>query len=381
MKKVYLLGVLMLLTCCACSGPESPKVPEASLFLKGGDISMLTVVEQNGGKFSDESGEDDCLKILSRHGFNMVRLRLYNDPGNPAFEPSCRMYPGIQDEADILRLARRVKAEGMQIELTFHYSDYWTNGAEQHIPHAWEGLSGDQLVEAVYDFTAGFLQKMAAQGTVPEFVSLGNESQAGILYPVGSVADIPTLCKLYNAGARAVREKAPGARIIIHSDDAGDGRRTYDWYYGALEDGGVDFDIIGSSYYPYWTGKNAAEVVEWAKHITALCDKDLMIMELGYSWNPARADGWPGQLEHNHPYPDEAMTPEGQAAFIDELFGLIKDNPTCRIIGALYWDPVFIHLPKEGIGWIPGEANVVENSTLFDFSGRALPALDVFGKY
>ena len=65
----------MLLTCCACSGPESPKVPEASLFLKGGDISMLTVVEQNGGKFSDESGEDDCLKILSRHGFNMVRLR------------------------------------------------------------------------------------------------------------------------------------------------------------------------------------------------------------------------------------------------------------------------------------------------------------------
>lgn len=33
----------------------------------------------------------------------------------------------------------------MQIQLTFHYSDYWTNGEDQNKPHEWEGLDFDGL--------------------------------------------------------------------------------------------------------------------------------------------------------------------------------------------------------------------------------------------
>jgi arabinogalactan endo-1,4-beta-galactosidase len=50
------------------------------------------------------------------------------------------------------------------------------------------------------------------------------------------------------------------------------------------------------------------------------------------------------------------------------------------VLGVLYWDPVMIATP--GIGWAVRDAdgvagpNVVANTTLFDFDGRALPVLD-----
>ena len=45
-------------------------------------------------------------------------------------------------------------------------------------------------------------------------------------------------------------------------------------------------------------------------------------------------------------------------------------------IGDLYWDPIFICVPGEG--WELGQPNVVDNTTLFDFTGHALPSLGAF---
>ncbi len=101
-------------------------------------------------------------------------------------------------------------------------------------------------------------------------------------------------------------------------------------------------------------------------------------MEIGYAWSKNKHDGWPGQLKHNHPYPDELMTQEGQKAFMDEMFSAIKNNPDAHITGLLYWDPIFI--PAGDAGWEKGGANVVSNSTLFDFEGNALPVFESFKK-
>lgn len=365
------------LTCCgkAPSGNEPDPVsvpePEKTVFLQGGDISELTYVEQNGGKFYMDGKEMDCVKLLAQNGFNIVRLRLYNDPGNPAYSPSKRLPAGIQDETDILRLARRAKAEGMQIELTFHYSDYWTNGRDQIKPHAWASLNFSGLKDAVYSYTRDFLKKMDAQGTSPEFVSLGNETQAGILYPDGAVSKIANLRALYAAGAKAVREAAPNARITIHSDDAGN-LEKYNWLYEELKS--VDYDVIGASYYPFWTRKRVAPIIEWAKTVSDRFNKDIMIMETGYAWDPLAADGKAGQITDNGPYKE--MTKAGQKAFMKELFDSIKAVPKARIIGVLYWDPIFI--PAGDTGWELGARNVVSNTTLFDFEGNALPVFDSF---
>ena len=71
------------------------KTDKAYDLLKGGDISQLTYVEQMGGKFYEDGEEKDCIEILKNNGFNIVRLRLYNDPGNPDYAPSNRFPEGI----------------------------------------------------------------------------------------------------------------------------------------------------------------------------------------------------------------------------------------------------------------------------------------------
>ena len=76
-------------------------------------------------------------------------------------------------------------------------------------------------------------------------------------------------------------------------------------------------------------------------------------------------------------------SPEGQAEFMAELLGACKATP--RVLGLLYWDPIMIANPK--VGWALREGtgqpgpNVVSNTTLFDFNGRALPVLDIWKQY
>ena len=368
---------MTLLTACGGNNPQDgPTAPQDGpaprKILIGGDISELTYVEQNGGKYYLDGREQDCISILKKGGFNIVRLRLYNDPGNPGYSPSKRLPAGIEDEADILSLAKRAKAAGMQIELTFHYSDYWTNGGTQTKPHEWESLDFPTLRQAVYDYTYKVMKDMAAQGTSPEFVSLGNETQGGLLYPDGRHDRPAQMCELYNAGAKAVRDADPESRIIIHLDD-GSNVDKYTWYFDLLKEHGVDYDVIGSSYYPFWTKKTVGEFISFARIVLdRYPGKQMMVMETGFAWNPTLPSGYPGQLKDNGPYP--AMTKEGQKAFMQELIEGIRSDE--RILGFLYWDPIFIEVP--GIGWELGGGNVVSNTTLFDFQGNALPVFEAF---
>lgn len=341
--------------------------------LKGGDISQLTYVEQMGGKFYENGEEKDCIEILKSNGVNIVRLRLYNDPGNPDYSPSNRLPKGISGPEDILKLAKRAKQAGMQIQLSFHYSDYWTNGETQTKPHHWEGLNFEELKKALSDFTSAFMTKMKAQGTIPEFVALGNETQAGMLYPDGDCKNMAQLSALYNAGYDAVKAVSPDSKVIIHSDAAGN-KDQFNWYFGELKNWNTKYDIIGASYYPFWTNKKAMQIREWADYISAKFDKDILIMETGYSWNKTLPNGTPGQLSNNGPYAD--FSPFGQKNYMLELIKEIKQAKDCRILGFLYWDPIFIEV--EGMGWELGEKNYVSNTTLFDFNGNRLEVFDAF---
>ena len=46
----------------------------------GADISFLPQLEESGMKFSDNGIQKDAIQILKDHGFNYVRLRIFNDP-------------------------------------------------------------------------------------------------------------------------------------------------------------------------------------------------------------------------------------------------------------------------------------------------------------
>lgn len=353
------------------------KVEKDYNLLKGGDLSELSYLEQMGGKFYENGEEKDVFDILKNNGFNIARLRLYNDPGNPNYSPSNRLPAGVQNPADILNLSKRAKAAGMQIMLTIHYSDYWSNGEIQYKPHEWEDLSYEALKKAVYDFTFDFITKMKAQGSVPEYVALGNETGSGLLFPDGAYHTSPTqMAELFNQGYDAVKAVSPESTVLIHLNDAGN-RSTYDWYFGELNKYGAKYDMIGASYYPFWTQKTAKELREWADYTSKKFDKEIFIMETGYNWNPTLPNGYPGQLSDNGPYQNiYPSSPQGQKDFLLELFNEIKKTENGCIVGCLYWDPIMIEVP--GVGWELGGTNIVSNTTLFDFSGNALESLNTF---
>jgi arabinogalactan endo-1,4-beta-galactosidase len=335
-------------------------------FLKGGDISELTYVEQGGGVFYETNGVPmDCLQILKNHGFNIVRLRLYNNP-SPA---NSDLPAGIQSPTNILALAARAKALGLQIELTFYYSDGWAN----NLPQAWTNDTFAQLTNDVYNFTTNFMTEMENQGTTPEYVSLGNEINGGILLPAGSSGNWPQLAQLLKMGYAGVKAVSPATQVILHLNNISSSSVAS--FLNQAVNYGVPWDITGCSYYPFWTGYTAEQARDQINSWYTNYNKPVLIMETGYNWSTNKCDGYPGQLANNGPEPFPS-TPLGQKEFLLNCFNALKLVDQGQCIGDLYWDPVFICVPGEG--WELGQANVVDNTTLFDFTGHALPSLDAF---
>jgi arabinogalactan endo-1,4-beta-galactosidase len=382
-----LLATALAATLPAQAAPAAP-------FLAGGDISVLTWMEAAGARYSDRRGQPgDVLAILKAAGHNIVRIRLYDRTGPGTGRDGWYWPAGSMDLPDVLALSRRAAALGLQIQLTLHYSDFWTNSKDQDIPHRWaahlatlpdEAARMATLTEFVSVRTQRVMEAMVKQGTPPAFVSLGNEIEAGMLYPYGRATpqNWARLAELLKAGHAAVKSVLPSARTVLHLDGGGDLAKYEDWF-GQARRHGVDWDVIGSSYYPFWTGKTVAQMAAFCRSVTERFDRDLLVMETGFNWAPLREDGWAGQLENNGPYPASMSSPEGQRDFMAELLGTLKATP--RVLGVLYWDPIMIANPK--VGWalkegtgLPGP-NVVSNTTLFDFKGRALPVLDIWKQY
>lgn len=380
-------------------------------FLKGGEISKLTYLEEKGPlKYKTSSGgEKDCLQIMAEQGFNLARIRILNDPGPGHGQDGYYLPAGYEDETDCLKLAKRAKEKGMQIEWTFAYSDYWVDGEKQMIPYAWQqeinsnNYTGDSLVTylegKVYAYTTDIMEKLIAQDTCPEYVSIGNEIQVGILfndyknsnYYTNIYCNADNIAKLLNAGAKAVRETASKAgktvKIVLHSDNGGKvSARTI--FTSILSK--VDYDVIGASFYPYYNSDvSIDDVVNEFNTFVNTYNKDVIIMETGYNWSAVRGDNYEGQLKDNGYYQSSyGESKAGQKAFLTELYAKLKKVLGGRCIGDLYWDPIMAY---DGSSWQTGkgyntgwaikddgttDVNQVSNSDLFDFSVQALPAFD-----
>lgn len=244
---------------------------------------------------------------------------------------------------DLLALARRSKALGMQIELTFHYSDFWTNSKTQIVPKAWQAqLDALPTREArfarlralVFERTREVMLAMQAQDTTPQFVSIGNETEGGLLYPYGAMLDAnwPRLAALIKAGHDAVKSVAPSSRIIVHLDDGGNVDK-YVHYFDRLRALDVECDVIGASYYPFCTRRTVAQLAEFIGMVSRRYDKDAMIMEAAFNWSPALPNGYPGQLADNGPYPAAMSSPAGQQRFVEELLSTLRRTPRAGLQG------------------------------------------------
>lgn len=354
-------------------------------FIKGADVSMLAQIEASGGAFHDEDGaREDCLEILRDHGVNWVRLRLWNDPVIAHdFDTDGRTITagqspgGVNDEARDLALALRAKALGMKVLLDFHYSDWWADPGKQWLPQAWERYTTlDEVKGALHDFTQGVIGRMVAAGAAPDMVQLGNEVRTGMMWGWGALdAGHDDFAALLSAASRAVRAVDPSIPIMIHLDK-GASNGVYRSMFTALLDRGVDFDVIGLSYYPYWHG-SMEDLRYNLDDISAYYHKPVVIAETAWPWTTEDADdegnSYSGASAHRYGY---LPTVQGQATFVRDLMELVAAVPDRMGLGVFYWEPDWI--PVEGAGWYTDGGDGWDNQTMFDHAGKALPSLNVF---
>ncbi len=350
----------------------SPEWDDA--FLLGGDLSFRRQLDDLGVEFVDRAGNPtEVLEVLSDSGFNLARFRLHNDPGSPDHYPSNQFPPGYQNLDDTLANAERCSEFGLELLVSFHYSDYWTNPGQQYKPYRWEELDVTELEAAVYEYTKGTLEAFRDQGTPPHLVSLGNETNAGILWPEGQIAaggaNFDGFARLFMAGARAVREVAPETLIAVHLSEPGSA--LYEWL-GWAEQAALDYDVVGVSLYPFWSNLRVDEMRKVVERSIELTGKQVIVVETGFPWSLERPSGFPTMIASNDLEPQGLETfgvsPRGQELFLRSLFQQLHEID--GVIGVSYWDPIWLDTPA-----LPSN---VPDTALFDWDGAPLRALDAF---
>ena len=367
---IYKKTVSTALSLCLAVTTTFAQVQERLL---GGDISMYPVYRQNGTIYSDENGKSvELLPWLKSQGWNAIRVRLFVDPNNANEQHKGE---GVcQDLAFVTEFARQIKAMDMQFMLDFHYSDTWADPGKQFIPKQWEGASDRILADSVYQHTRNALLTLISAGAEPDLIQVGNEITNGMLWPCGRVNpcsdnnwDVLTL--MLKNGVRACREVCPKAKLIIHTEKAGDLNATLS-YYNKLQKYGVDYDIIGLSYYPMWHKSIPNLGITLRTLEKEFTDKPVMIVETAAYYSHEN-DHWvkdPNQYGEFYP-----ISKEGQLQFTLELVNELKRHK--NVTGLFWWFPEENASASESTsGWL--------NRGLFDnHTGNALPALKAFNSY
>lgn len=362
----------VLLTMVAIVANILPTSSQSREKLLGGDISMLSRYEQKGTVYRDIAGNKvDVLQFFHDKNWNAMRVRLFVDPNNAS---SQNLDEGVCQNLDyVVALSREIKKAGFKLMLDFHYSDTWADPGKQFTPKRWEQCSAEALADSVYNYTVGCLTTLKRASAEPDLIQVGNEISFGTLWPTARIDSAmdsrwAVLADILNHGARACRKVCPNARLIIHTEKAGDWQYTRS-YYNELRTRNVDYDIIGLSYYPMWhrnVGVLAATLDSLAVQFP---EHDVMVVETAGYYSHDN-DPWSKPDDYSQFYP---ISPEGQRIFTHELVSelLRHDNVT----GLFWWYPEENESGKSVIkGWL--------NRGLFDNrTGKALPAIDEFSRF
>ena len=306
----------------------------------GGDISMLPKYEQAGVVYKDKSGNtvSDVIAFFKQEGMNAMRVRLFVDPTQDSDKAVC------QDLEYVKTLGKRIKDAGLSFLLDFHYSDTWADPGKQWTPNDWKNLNNDDLANKVYEYTKDCLQQLKEAGAEPDMIQTGNEISYGMLwgtkaavgnnqtnrcYTTSSTANWNRFFNLLKKAGQACREECPNAKIIVHSERTPKPSVLTD-YFDRMKTAGIDYDIIGLSYYPEHHGNLTTLETALTSLENKNYGKDIWIVETGYSY--AWSIGGTFDYQSTYPY-----TEEGQRQFTADL--ITKLNAHSSVKGLFWWWP------------------------------------------
>ena len=337
----------------------------------GGDISLLPTYEEHGANYMTQEGTriTDLLDFYKQQGWNAMRVRLFVDPSRASAADKGQ---GVRQDLDYVKqLGKRIKDAGFAFMLDFHYSDTWADPSHQATPYLFK-LMDTHAYEYIYDYTRDCLNELVAAGAKPDFIQTGNEISWGMLFDSGCKLEANSAWSGYkdtnwstfatalkNAG-RACREVCPNAKIIIHTEQVANTPLVTD-FYKRLADNNVDYDIIGTSYYPYYHSNLNQLEKTIAQFESKFPDKQVMVVETGCAYHYKVGDNDQG-------YP---LTYEGQRRFAADLVKALNKHQ--NVTGLFWWFP---EANEYGLDW--STQRVTDNwynASLFDNeTGRALPA-------
>ena len=394
-------GILLLVMLFLCTGAQASDLyvrkaehlPED--FFLGMDVSSVLSLEASGVRYRDTDGtEKDLFALLSENGVNLIRVRVWNDP----FDSDGNGYGGGNNNIEAaVEIGRRAAAYGLPLLVDFHYSDFWADPSKQQTPKAWEGMDIKAKAEALYTYTADCLSRLKAEGIRVSMVQLGNETNGRMC---GERIWMNIVHHLMKAGSRAVREVYPDALVAVHFTNP-ESADTMLNYASKLAYYDLDYDVFGTSYYPYWHGTldNLRQVLG---EIAETYGKKVMVMETSYAYTledgdfPGNTIGEGGGYEKYWP-----VTVQGQSNALQDVVRTVQEAGG---IGVCWWEGAWIPVGTEsfeensrlwetyGSGWAssyagsydPADAGkyyggcACENQAMFDFEGRALPSLATF---
>ena len=290
----------------------------ATATVVGADVGWLTQLQSMGYTWTDTTGASgSALQILKNSGVNTIRIRTFVNPTIT----SGVLGVGDLDQAGSIALAEQANAMGFKIVIDFHYSDTWADPGHQTTPAAWTSDSYAQLQTDVYNYTFNFMTALEAAGVTPQYVQVGNEINAGMLWPIGSVGattvngnDFTQVTGLINSGYNAVKAVSSSTQVVIHIAGISN-LSDFEWFFDGLTAAGAKFDVIGASYYD--GPSNITTVTTNLQTLAARYSKPVMICEIGYLYSD----------------PADAFT---------DVQGAIKAMnavPSSMGLGVIYWEP------------------------------------------
>jgi arabinogalactan endo-1,4-beta-galactosidase len=147
---------------------------------------------------------------------------------------------------------------------------------------------------------------------------------------------------------------------MIHIDRGGD-KAVTKYFFDKVMAHGIDFDVIGQSYYPWWHG-SLLDLRENLVFMAETYKKDIVVAECAYNWRPTEYRAAPAPF---------AESPEGQAAFLEAVNDVVMQTPGGLGKGIFWWEPA---VPLRGGGGLASRG-------MFDAEGNALPVMNVFDKW